>query len=422
MALTAGATLCLGTRGTLLPGAALIQLLRDQAVSIVTLPPSALAALPIEELPALRTITVAGEAFSADLVARWATGRRFFNLYGPTESTIWATVAECIDASQQPDIGHPIGNIQVYVLDHQLQPVPIGVPGELYIGGVGLARGYLKRPELTAEQFIPHPFRPGSGARLYKTGDLVRYRPDGHLEFLGRIDQQVKLRGFRIELGEIEAMLSQHPAVRESVVLAREDRPGDMRLVAYIVETPSDRGAEARQGEVSRQLVPGLRSFLQERLPAYMVPAAFVLLEALPLTPNGKVDRQALPAPDPRRPELEGRFVAPQTEVERTIAAVWQEVLGVAKVGIHDNFFDLGGHSLLLVRLQSKLRDVLPTEVAIIDLLRYPTVSALAQALSSEAGAARAFEGMQERVEKQRAAMSRRQPGAPERTARETRP
>ncbi|WP_445299249.1 amino acid adenylation domain-containing protein [Microcoleus sp.] len=235
MALLAGATLVMGTRDSLLPGATLIQLLRDFAIATVTLPPSVLAVLPANELPALRTIIVAGEACSPDLIAKWSSGRRFFNAYGPTESTVCATIAECSDSSESPPIGGPIANIQVYILDAQLQAVPIGIPGELYIGGAGLARGYLNRPELTAERFILNPFSNESGSRLYKTGDLARYLSDGNIEFLGRIDQQVKIRGFRIELGEIEAVLSQHPDVRESVVMKREDASGNQRLVAYIV-------------------------------------------------------------------------------------------------------------------------------------------------------------------------------------------
>jgi amino acid adenylation domain-containing protein len=809
MALTAGATLCLGTPDSVLPGPPLIQLLRDQAISIVTLPPSALAALPVEQLPALRTICVAGEAVSADLVARWASGRRFFNLYGPTESTIWATVAECSDPHQRPAIGRPIANVQVYVLDRHLNPAPIGVPGELHIGGEGLARGYLNQPELTAEKFISHPFSPEPGARLYKTGDLVRYRAEGDLEFLGRIDQQVKLRGYRIELGEIETVLSQHPAVQESVVVAREDTPGEKRLVAYVVQdrhcreveeqreadwqveqvgrwqtiydetyrqsgqqgdprfnligwnssytglpiaveemreqvegtvervlglrprrvleigcgtglllfriaphceyyvatdfsaaaleyvrqqlerrplpqvelrqTPAedfsgvaasafdvvilnsvvqyfpsieylvrvmegvvrtvseggyifvgdvrslplleafhasvelerasaslstrelrervrrrmrqeqelvidpgyfgalqthlpqirrvevepkrgwhhneltrfrydvilqvggeeatrldppwlewervgsiegvrellkgepevlglkgvpsgrlqvevqtlkllasprcpqtvgelrqalegveggiepelwwglseempyeaevgwsgsgvdsrydvvlqrrhaqpgsksvvDQGAAAvaelkpwrvyandpRQRESTRELVPLLQSFLRERLPEYMAPSAFIELDALPLTPNGKVDRRALPRPEHRR--FERGFVAPQTDLERAIAVVWQEVLGLETVGVHDNFFDLGGHSLLIVRLHDRLREVLKVELSFLDLFRYPTVRSLAKSLSPEQDEALSFDVVQERAAKQKKALSR---------------
>jgi len=235
IALCSGATLCIASNNALLAGSGLIELLRDRAITDIELPAAVLRVLPLEELPTLGTIIVGGEAVSADLVAKWSSGRRFFNAYGPTESTVCATIAECSDSSESPPIGRPIANIQVYILDAQLQAVPIGIPGELYIGGAGLARGYLNRPELTAERFILNPFSDEPSSRLYKTGDLARYLSDGNIEFLGRIDQQVKIRGFRIELGEIEAVLSQHPDVRESVVMKREDAWGNQRLVAYIV-------------------------------------------------------------------------------------------------------------------------------------------------------------------------------------------
>jgi acyl carrier protein len=300
-------------------------------------------------------------------VARWAPGRRFFNLYGPTEATIWTTIAECTDGSQRPPIGRPIANMQVYLLDRHLQPVPPGVPGELYIGGEGLARGYLNRPELTAERFIPHPFSQEPGARLYQTGDLARYRPDGMIEFLGRLDHQVKIRGYRVEPGEIEAVLTQHPAVQEAVVMARADAPGDNRLTAYVV-------AKRQPGPSSSDL----RRFLQAKLPEYMLPAAFVPLDALPLTPNGKVDRRALPAPDRTRTTLEGACVAPRTPVEEGLAEIWGQVLGVEQVGIHDNFFELGGHSLLATQVIARLQAAFQVEVPLRRLLEAPTVADLA--------------------------------------------
>ncbi|MHC5780000.1 non-ribosomal peptide synthetase, partial [Nostoc sp.] len=241
MALCSGARLCLGTSEELLPGPALIQLLRQQAITHATLPPSALAVLPVEKLPALQAIIVAGEACGSGLVAQWSNGRRFFNAYGPTEVTVCATIAECTSSEAQPPIGRAIANTQIYILDRHLQPVPIGVPGELHLGGVGLARGYLNRPDLTAQKFIPNPFSQEAEARLYKTGDLARYFPDGNIEFLGRIDDQVKIRGYRIELGEIEAKLAQHPHVRSTVVMARENQLGDKRLVAYIVPEQENR-------------------------------------------------------------------------------------------------------------------------------------------------------------------------------------
>ncbi|HEX8243279.1 MAG TPA: amino acid adenylation domain-containing protein, partial [Longimicrobium sp.] len=254
MALASGAALCLAPREELLPGPGLLGLLRRHAVTTVTLPPSALAALPVEELPALRNITVAGEALPAELVARWGVRHRLWNLYGPTEATIWSTAAECADPARKPDIGAPIANVRAYVLDDAMEPVPVGAAGELYVGGAGVARGYLGRPALTAERFVADPFGGEPGARLYRTGDRVRWLADGRLDFLGRIDHQVKVRGYRIELGEIEARLVEHPAVRDAVVLAREDEPGDTRLVAYVV------GGETAGAEV-------LRAYLGETLP-----------------------------------------------------------------------------------------------------------------------------------------------------------
>ena len=269
-------------------------------------------------------------------------------------------------------IGRPIANTQVYILDHHLQPVPVGGPGELYIGGDGLARGYLNRPELTAERFIPNPFSPESGTRLYKTGDLARYLPDGVIEFLGRRDHQVKIRGFRIELGEIEAVLTQHPMVQEAIVLAREDRPTEKRLVAYVVPKPAQSSPPS-----------ALRAFLQTRLPEYMVPAAYMRLEKFPLTPHGKVDRQSLPVPDDASYVREGVSATPQTVVEELLAGIWAEVLGLTQVGRQENFFALGGHSLLITRVISRLRQVFQVELPVQSLFEAPTVAALAQRIDT---------------------------------------
>jgi amino acid adenylation domain-containing protein len=366
MALLAGATLVMGTRDSLLPGATLIKLLRDFAIATVTLPPSVLAVLPANELPTLRTIIVAGEACSRDLIAKWSSGRRFFNAYGPTESTVCATIAECTDSKEPPPIGRPIANTQAYILDAQLQLVPIGVPGELYLGGAGLARGYLNRPELTAYRFIPNPFSNELSSRLYKTGDLARYLSDGNIEFLGRIDQQVKIRGFRIELGEIEAVLSQHPDVRESAVIGREDVPGHKYLVAYIV--PNHESVMASSD---------LRGFLKQKLPDYMIPGVFVVLDALALTPNGKVDRRALPAPE-FQPELQQSLLAPRTPIEEMLTSIWADVLRIELVGVHHNFFELGGHSLLATQVISRVRDTLGVELPLRSLFETPTIAQLA--------------------------------------------
>jgi amino acid adenylation domain-containing protein len=379
MALSTGATLYLAKKESLLAGTALIQLLRDKAITHVTLPPSLLAVLPPQELPALRTIISAGEACSTDIVKRWASGRRFFNAYGPTEATVWSTVAELSDGSEKLSIGRPIANTQVYILDSYLQPVPIGIPGELYIGGDGLARGYLNQPELTTQKFIPNPFSLKPETRLYKTGDLARYRPDGNIEFLGRIDEQVKIRGFRIELGEIETVLNQHPDVKEAVVIAKQDVSGNKRLVAYLVPNQEQLPTIGAQGFASL-----LRCFLKEKLPEYMIPSAFVMLEVLPLLPNGKVDRRSLKVLDVDKTELRETYIAPRTPTEEAIAKIWAEVLKCDRIGIRDNFFELGGDSLLAVRLMAQIHEQFERELPLSTLFLNPTVEGLANTLGQE--------------------------------------
>ena len=365
MALTTGATLCLASDEALMPGPELARLLKEQQINITLLPPTALGALPDAPLPALRTLLVGGEACPPELVERWAARTQFLNAYGPTEITVCATIFECRGGGTPP-IGRPLANTRVYVLDARLEPVPVGVPGELYIGGAGLARGYVGRAGLTADRFVPDPFSGEPGARLYRTGDLARWQPTGVLEFAGRIDHQVKLRGFRIEVGEVEAALRAHPAVREAVVMVREDAPGDRRLVAYLLTAQASPPAT---GE--------MRSHLQQRLPDYMLPAAFVWLEALPLTSSGKVDRKALPAPDGARPALDGEFVAPRSPVEELLASAWAEVLGVAQVGVHDNFFNLGGDSILAIQVISRAQQR-GIAFAVRQMFQHQTVAALA--------------------------------------------
>ncbi len=371
MALRNGATLALASQEKLASGPDLLRLMQEEGITTVTLPPSLLAVLQPEVLPQLETVIAAGEHCSAEIVAQWSSGRRFFNAYGPTETTVCASMYltdPVLSYPQGPPIGKPISNFQLYIVDPaSLQPQPVGVPGELLVGGVGLARGYFGRAGFTAERFIPDHLGRTSGARLYRTGDLVRYRPDGNIEFLGRIDYQVKVRGFRIELGEIEVRLRQYPGLTESTVIAREDAPGDKRLVAYVVPA-----------EDTDLNIGDLRQFLRETLPEYMVPSAFVELGALPLTPANKVDRKALPAPDAARPAMEREYAPPNTETERRLSEICGLLLHIDRVGIHDNFFELGGHSLLATQLISRIRDAFQVELPLRTLFEYPTVAELA--------------------------------------------
>jgi natural product biosynthesis luciferase-like monooxygenase protein len=323
-------------------------------------------------LGSLRALLVGGEAFPAELARelRGAVSGDIFNVYGPTETTIWSALHR-LDGPEDPvPIGRPLANTELYVLDRHLQPVPVGQAGELFIGGRGVVRGYLNRPKLTAERFLPDPFSGARGARLYRTGDLARFRPDGEVEFLGRMDHQVKVRGYRVELGEIESLLDQHPAVRTSVVVAREDTPGDQRLVAYLIP----RGGRTPQEE-------GLRDYLRQKLPEYMMPSAFVPLDAFPLTPNGKVDRKALPAPDRAAPAPTRVSVEPRDDLERQLLRIWEEVLDRRPVGVWDNFFDLGGHSLLAVRLFAQIEQALGRKLPLATLFQAPTVAQLAGVL-----------------------------------------
>ncbi len=310
---------------------------------------------------------------------------QLLHVYGPTESTTFSSyycVEDLPESTTSIPIGRPITNTQIYLLDANLQPVPIGVTGELYIGGDGLARGYFNRPELTQNRFLEETGL--ISARLYKTGDLARYLPDGNIQFVGRIDNQVKIRGFRIELGEIEAVLSQHPAVGETVVMIQEDIPGLKHLVAYIVPDVETLHATSRQNLKSTEL----RQFLKQKLPEYMIPSAFVLLVSLPLTPNGKVDRHALKAPDTLTLDLKEDYVAPRTSVEEVLVEIWAKVLGKQLVGVHDNFFELGGHSLLATQLTSRIRDTFQIEMTVRQLFEAPTVAQFARYIETMSWAA----------------------------------
>jgi len=342
----------------------------------------------------LNYLLFGGEACDPGIVRKLlheGSPKHVLNAYGPTETTTFATsflTTAVADGATSLPIGRPISNTQVYILDSRMQPVPIGVAGEIYIGGAGVSPGYLHRPDLTAQRFIADPFSTDPHARLYRSGDSGRWRADGNIEFLGRKDQQVKLRGFRIELGEIEAHLLQHAHVKEAVVLAREDEPGYKRLVAYVAADVTQPDKHLRQ-----QLMRQLRRHLQERLPEYMIPAAWMVLERLPLTPNGKVDRRALPAPSGRSDEL-GGYVPPRTELERALAHIWKQVLHVAQVGMHDSFFELGGTSLSATRVIADIRDSMQVDLPLRELFDSRTLEELSLRIELE---------MQERDAKLRA-------------------
>jgi amino acid adenylation domain-containing protein len=352
----------------------------------------------------LRLVIIGNERLQSERLALWMQGINaklpLIHAYGATETTITSLLYHVPperkgqNSSELP-IGKPIANTAVYLLDRRQQPVPIGVPGEIFIGGDGLARGYVNQMALTAERFVPHPFSQSPGARLYRTGDIGRWRPDGVVEFIGRVDEQVKVRGYRIELREVEEAVLEYTGVREAIVIAHEDQRGEKSLIAYLARNQH------------HFFIPTeMRSFLRERLPEYMMPSAFVLLDSLPRKPNGKVDRQALPEPKRQSLETGQTYHAPQTEVERVITAVWQEILRIEKVGTNENFFDLGGHSLLMVRVHSKLGQLLHKELSIVDMFRYPTVGSLGKYLSQKQ-AQTPFQHVLDRASRQKQAFER---------------
>jgi acyl-coenzyme A synthetase/AMP-(fatty) acid ligase/acyl carrier protein len=383
--LTSGAALVLRDDALLVSTPDFLRICGEQGISVLDLPTAfwhemvarlAEGASPLPPPPSLRLIILGGERALPERLAAWqALGLdriRLVNTYGPTETTIVATrcdLAGCDTRAEVP-IGRPVPGACARVLDPFLQLAPPGIAGELCVGGSGLARGYLGRPDLTAERFVPDPWAAEPGSRLYRTGDLARFLPAGDLEFQGRVDDQVKIRGFRVELREIEAVLGGHPLVSTAVVTAREDAPGDRRLAAYVVP---------RNGTPPG--VSELRSFAAASLPDYMVPAAFVVLDALPLTPSGKVDRRALPAPDRGRAAGDGETVAPRTEAEETVAAIWCKVLGLDRVGVTDSFFALGGHSLLLPQVMHQLRLAFDVAIPLRTLFDEPTVEGQALAV-----------------------------------------
>ena len=351
-----------------------------------------------DALGSLRLLLLGGEALPPSLVSqlRGILPAAIMNMYGPTETTIWSSAHKVEQTDGAVSIGRPIANTQIYILDQGLQPLPVGLAGELHIAGVGLALGYFNHPDLTAPRFIPNPFGREPGARLYKTGDLARYLDDGAIEFLGRLDQQVKLRGFRIEIEEIEAALNEHHGVKEAVVAMREDAPGDKRLVAYLVPAPQP----SQDGEP-------IETFLRRKLPDYMIPSSFVELEKLPMTSNGKVDRKGLPAVEGVRRQLDSEYIQPKGEIEQLIAGIWQAALNVDKVGREDNFFDLGGHSLLLAQVHERLCQTLNKKLPLIKMLEHPTVSSLASFLSQEQADSLSIQQSHERAGKLREGLGR---------------
>ncbi|NEQ83893.1 MAG: amino acid adenylation domain-containing protein, partial [Moorea sp. SIO2I5] len=380
---------------------ALMQFLAQNKIDKLFLPFVALQQLAAvapqcQTLPQLREIVTAGEQLQVtpDLIELMnrLPYCRLQNQYGPSESHVvsaYTLQGAATSWPALPPIGRPIANNQLYILNSELQPVPIGVAGELYIGGVGVANGYLNRPELTAEKFIPDPFGEQGESRLYKTGDRARYLRDGNIEYLGRIDNQVKIRGFRIEIGEIEATLSQHPTVKETVVVVREDNPGNKRLVAYIVpetETTSNSELSDTQlnSEIAQEVVPQLKQHLKQKLAEYMVPSAFVVLSKLPLTPNGKVNRRSLPAPDISSFSRSENFVAPRDSIEQKLVEIWSELLNINPVGVKDNFFELGGHSLLAVSLMAKIQQHFDKQLPLSTLFTSPTIEDLANLVRQE--------------------------------------
>ena len=356
----------------------LLNLIKRENITVIHFVPSMLRLFleyaDSERCTSLRHVILSGEALTIDLQNQYFNILKtpLQNLYGPTEAAVDVSYWKCDPSTQlmTVPIGRPIANTQLYILDDCLQPVPVGESGELHIGGVQVARGYLNRSKLTEEKFIQDPFSSDPTARIYKTGDLCRYLPDGNIEYLGRIDFQVKIRGNRIELGEISAAILKEHTIKDCVVLMREDTPGDQRLVAYVVKKRDDFSLEA------------LRKRLAEELPDYMMPSAFVFMTALPLTPSGKTDSLSLPAPGTERPEFAHEYIAPRGETERIISEIWQEILRLDAVGLDDNFFDLGGHSLLMARMANRFQETFKRDISVLDLFQNPTVREQAKFLS----------------------------------------
>lgn len=382
--LMTGTTLVMARPGGHQDPAYLVSLVQETGITTIHFVPSMLQAFlaepEVHRCTSLRRVVCSGEALPLEFKQQFfeLLSCELHNLYGPTEAAVDVTFWECRkeDGLRIVPIGTPITNTQVYVLDEWMKEIPMGVPGELYLAGEGIGRGYWRRPDLTSAKFLPNPFAETAGERMYQTGDLVRWREGGYLEYLGRIDHQVKIRGFRIELGEIEAALLQHSQVREAVALAREDHPGDNRIVAYVVKTERSERLDCQ--EMSR--------YLQQKLPSYMVPSAFVILEALPLGPNGKVERRKLPAPEISRRSPDSEHAIPANDLEKQITAAWQEVLHIERISVNENWFDLGANSLHTVRVQNMLKRRLNRDIELVELFRFPTIRSLAAHFSQSLG------------------------------------
>jgi non-ribosomal peptide synthetase component F len=369
--LVCGATLVLASREQAIDPESLAGLIGDAKATVMQATPSTWRMLVDSGWMGRANLRMwcGGESLPPDLAEKLlARGRELWNLYGPTETTIWSAAHRVRSGENPILIGRPIANTRMYILDAELQPVPVGVPGELFIAGVGVARGYWRLPELTTSRFLPDCFDPVHGGRMYRTGDLARYRNDGQIQLLGRTDHQVKLRGHRIELGEIETVLELHPEVLQALVSLHQES-SEPQLVAYIKLSPA-------QTDITQ-----LRSWLRTQLPAYMIPAALYSIPEIPLTPNGKLDRKRLPKPTALTQESSTAVVAPRNRMEEQLAKIWSQILGVSQVSVRDNFFDVGGHSLLLIRVHAKLRQDLGLDVAVVDLFRYPTIESLAASL-----------------------------------------
>ncbi len=397
--LTIGARIILASRATASDGAQLSRLMAESGATFMQATPATWQLLLAIGWKGNRTLKIlcGGEAMTRNLANQLLDRcASLWNMYGPTETTIWSAVHQVDSSNDSVPIGHPIANTKIYLIDQEckrqsdpLQLVPVGQPGEVYISGDGLARGYLNRPEMNQERFIPDPFSNKPNARLYKTGDLARYLPNGNIQFIGRVDHQVKIRGYRIELGDIETALSDYPGVKEAAVIVREDSLSEKRLLAYVTSKASsaDTGPMLKSSNSLIQCkAPGIsisqiRLFLKEKLPDYMVPSAFVLMEAMPLTPNGKIDRRALPTPSQERPELAEVLVLPRNPIEEKLANLWSRILDIQPIGIHDNFFDLGGHSLLVAKMASQVEEIFQLELPLSCLFQTPTIAGLAQSI-----------------------------------------